>query len=164
MWRVPFGTLYSTGSPPPPPTPVPSHCWVSSSKCPLPVEKPPAPAGSGYTDHYHPDCWVCWAKAIGGGEAAATPLGREEVAGDGEGRGRCPPRSQRCPSQPSLQMHCQGSTQTPFTQPGKVTHWSHRGPCQPGWHLSGVSGGERWGHVSGGVQGWRGSCGGFLWN
>lgn len=32
-------------------------------------------------------------------------------------------------------MHCQGSTQSPLTQPGKVTHWSHRGPCQPDWHL-----------------------------
>ena len=78
------------------------------------------------------------------------------MAGGGEGRGRCPPRSQRCPSQPSLQMHCQGSTQRPFTQPGKVTHWSHRGPCQPGWHLWGVGGGERepvscWIHVAQGT-------------
>ena len=68
-------------------TPVPSPLLGaggavgSSSKCPLPVGKPPAPVGSRKTDHYRPDCWVCWAKATGGGEAAATALGGEEVAG-----------------------------------------------------------------------------------
>lgn len=42
---------------------------------------------------------------------------------------------QNFPSQPSLQMHCHGSSHSPLTQPGEVTHWSHRGPSQPGWHL-----------------------------
>lgn len=43
--------------------------------------------------------------------------------------------SQRSPSQPFLQIHCHGSSQTPLTQPGEVMHWSHWGPSQPGWHL-----------------------------
>lgn len=65
-------------------------------------------------DHYHTELWVCGDKAGGGGEAATS---WEEVAGgrgaEGVGKGACQPKSQRFPSQPSSQMHCQGSTQSP---------------------------------------------------
>lgn len=98
-----FGGLFIQRAAPPPPTPVPSPLQVSSSKCPLPVEAP-STSGSGYTDRHHPDCWVCWAKAIARGEAAAAPLGREEGAGDGRAgagahlghRGVRPNRPCRC--------------------------------------------------------------------
>lgn len=79
---------------------------------------------------------------------------------EGEGTGKrvegriaqCSPISQNFPSQPSLQKHCHGSSQSPLTQPGEVTHFSHRGPSQPGSHLCGQRG-EREGHMRGaGVQ------------
>lgn len=41
------------------------------------------------------------------------------------------PLSHSSPPQLTSHTHCQGSTQLPYTQPGKVTHWSHSGPFQP---------------------------------
>lgn len=93
------------------------------------------------------------------GEGRLPRAARRWLGAQGRDGVGCQPMSQRFPSQPSSQMHCQGSTHSPLTQPGKVTHWSHRGPCQPGWHLWG---GWRWAHM--GVQECRGSSGCLLWS
>lgn len=66
-------------------------------------------------------------------------LGCSSRQGEGwageRGEGQCSPMLQNFPSQPSLQKHCHGSSQSPLTQPGAVTHLSHRGPSQPISHL-----------------------------
>lgn len=96
------------------------------------------------------------------GEGRQPRTRRRWLGAQGRDGVGCQPMSQRFPSQPSSQMHCQGSTQSPLTQPGKVTHWSHRGPCQPGWHLQG-GGGRRKMRTYEGGQEWKGSSGCFPW-
>ena len=48
------------------------------------------------------------------------------------------PWLQNIPPHPCWQLHCQGSLQVPWTQPGYFTHSSHRAPVQPARHLNAI--------------------------